>query len=517
MEYYRLLATKKKDVHAAITLASLHSAGARGASQDLALAHKYYKIAADESSNLESCGQVGIRYLLGVGVEQDISQAYKYCSRGAPNDLHCKGNCDPSALNCWGLMYLRGVPYRLQRDVERAEKIFRKAKELGSVDAMYNLGMLKLGWMGEEKSDATLDIIASNDVEAIATAAVMSALENAPALKEKARKDIKNSELNKAYHYFVSAAKQGHIQSMHRAGMMLKPGVTSLEGNCNLALHYFKSVATQGPAMARLTRAAYKEYLSGNYEQALRHYLVAAEAGIEIAQSNAAFLLERGFCLGLDPISCASASLRLWKAASHQGNAEASLKVGDVHYYGKHREKSHPRYSFSELYSKWKKNLIGLIRVKLLGEKDKALFSNSNYHNKNETVLLNERKSDFEVAANFYRKAADAANPRANFNMGYMHQWGIGLKQDFPLAKRYYDFAGNFVEAEVPVYLALQSMKLHQWLIKFMVTHNISSVEKKVRVLLKHLVRLDTILIFAMLYLCSFLINKHRRRLRNQG
>ena len=88
-----------------------------------------------------------VRYLLGVGVEQDISQAYKYCSRGAPNDVHCKGNCDPSALNCWGLMYLRGVPYRLQWDVG----IFRKAKELGSGDAMYNLGMLKLGWMGEEK------------------------------------------------------------------------------------------------------------------------------------------------------------------------------------------------------------------------------------------------------------------------------------------------------------------------------------------------------------------------------
>ena len=90
--------------------------------------------------------------------------------------------------------------------------------------------------------------------------------------------------------------------------MMLKPGVTSPEGNCNLALHYFKSVATQGSAMARLTRAAYKEYLSGNYEQALRHYVVATEAGIEISQSNATFLLERGFCLGLDPISCASAS-----------------------------------------------------------------------------------------------------------------------------------------------------------------------------------------------------------------
>lgn len=62
---------------------------------------------------------------------------------------------------------------------------------------------------GRRKSDATLDIVASNDLEAIAAAAAMSVIENAPALKEKARKD---SELNKAYHDFVSAAKQGHIQ-----------------------------------------------------------------------------------------------------------------------------------------------------------------------------------------------------------------------------------------------------------------------------------------------------------------
>jgi TPR repeat protein len=55
----------------------------------------------------------------------------------------------------------------------------------------------------------------------------------------------------------------------------------------------------------------------------------------EVAQSNAAMLLEQGVCGVLSPLQCERLALRYYKHASKQGNAEASLKVGDAYYYGK--------------------------------------------------------------------------------------------------------------------------------------------------------------------------------------
>eukprot|EP00980_Cylindrotheca_fusiformis_P025461 scaffold13761_cov49-Cylindrotheca_fusiformis.AAC.1 len=49
-----------------------------------------------------------------------------------------------------------------------------------------------------------------------------------------------------------------------------------------------------------------------------------------------------------------------------------------------------------------------------------------------------------------------------------MHEWGIGLKQDFPLAKRYYDLAGSghAPEASLAVQIALIAMSQHEAFVK---------------------------------------------------
>lgn len=42
------------------------------------------------------------------------------------------------------------------------------------------------------------------------------------------------------------------------------------------------------------------------------------------------------------------------------------------------------------------------------------------------------------------------------FNLGYMHEKGLGIKQDIYLAKRFYDMAAETSpDAQVPVFLAL--------------------------------------------------------------
>lgn len=56
-----------------------------------------------------------------------------------------------------------------------------------------------------------------------------------------------------------------------------------------------------------------------------------------------------------------------------------------------------------------------------------------------------------------HRMAADQQhNAQAMFNLGYMHEQGLGMKKDWHLAKRCYDSAAETsVDAKVPVSLAL--------------------------------------------------------------
>jgi len=58
---------------------------------------------------------------------------------------------------------------------------------------------------------------------------------------------------------------------------------------------------------------------------------------------------------------------------------------------------------------------------------------------------------------NLYRSSGDThSNPQALFNIGYMYQYGQGLKQDMHLAKRYFDKAvEGDQDAAIPVFLAL--------------------------------------------------------------
>lgn len=52
-------------------------------------------------------------------------------------------------------------------------------------------------------------------------------------------------------------------------------------------------------------------------------------------------------------------------------------------------------------------------------------------------------------------------NAQAMFNLGYMHEQGLGMKQDIHLAKRCYDLAAETSDdAKVPVAMALLKLQL---------------------------------------------------------
>lgn len=68
----------------------------------------------------------------------------------------------------------------------------------------------------------------------------------------------------------------------------------------------------------------------------------------------------------------------------------------------------------------------------------------------------------YKEAVDFYRRASDGRSAEASFQLGFMHQFGIGLPRDFHLAKRFYDLAGSSSrQAVLPALLAVISLGIH--------------------------------------------------------
>eukprot|EP00744_Colponema_vietnamica_P016525 GILI01023194.1.p1 GENE.GILI01023194.1~~GILI01023194.1.p1 ORF type:complete len:350 (+),score=53.21 GILI01023194.1:102-1052(+) len=198
--------------------------------------------------------------------------------------------------------------------------------------------------------------------------------------------------------------------------------------SCSVATQLLKTVAERGP-WGKLLKEAHSFYLDGQYDKSLLLYLHGAEMGMEVAQSNAAWMIDKGYgelshlhpptstrltssptshWTEGAPLGPFGRALKLWSAAAKQGNVEAEVKIGDYHYWG----------------------LAGM--------------------------------EDYEKAAAHYRLASEQRNPQAMFNLGYLHHRGIGVKRDLHLAKRYYDLASSTsAEAYAPVTLALILLYFH--------------------------------------------------------
>ena len=73
------------------------------------------------------------------------------------------------------------------------------------------------------------------------------------------------------------------------------------------------------------------------------------------------------------------------------------------------------------------------------------------------------------MAAHYYELAVSSReSARAHFNLGFLFEWGLGVKQDFPLAKRHYDLsmASHTRESDLPAVIALFTLSLHERIIK---------------------------------------------------
>lgn len=215
-----------------------------------------------------------------------------------------------------------------------------------------------------------------------------------------------------AYYYL------GEIHSAQAATPNMPPHVVS--SSCAMAVSFYKLVSERGVWDDDLLRDAEIAWMAGSdqsKETAMLKWWIAAERGFEIAQNNLAYVLDQDKSIlrltRFSPIvpsnDSAQLALTQWIRAAAQRNVDALVKVGDYYYHG-------------------------------LG------------------VSADESQaSRLEKAARYYQSASDTQmSALAMWNLGWMYENGVGVPQDFHLAKRHYDLAlETNSEAYLPVVLSL--------------------------------------------------------------
>ncbi|CAB1457897.1 unnamed protein product [Pleuronectes platessa] len=354
IQYYQFLA-EKGDVQAQVGLGQLHLHGGRGVEQNHQRAYDYFNQAAN-AGNTHAMAFLGKMYSEGSEyLPQNNETALQYFKKAS--DL---GN--PVGQSGLGMAYLygRGV----QVNYELALKYFQKAAEQGWVDGQLQLGTMYYNGIGVKR------------------------------------------DYKQALKFFNLASQAGHILAFYNLAQMHATG-TGVMRSCHTAVELFKNVCERGRWSERLM-TAYGSFKEGESDAALVQYLLLAEQGYEVAQSNVAFILDqKGIRIFTENETYPRALLH-WTRAAAQGYTVARIKLGDYHFYG---------------------------------------FGTD---------------VDYETAVIHYRLASEQQHSaQAMFNLGYMHEKGLGIKQDIHLAKRFYDMAAEASpDAQVPVFLALCKLGL---------------------------------------------------------
>ncbi|OAA81686.1 ubiquitin-protein ligase Sel1/Ubx2 [Akanthomyces lecanii RCEF 1005] len=356
------------------------------------------------------------------GLEKDFESALKYfflaASRYWKRDGRAtdgnKNGADKTAAEAAGFigrMYLRGDG--VAQNFDKAKAWFERGKSHGDAQSQWGLGMMLLNGLGIRRNIklATELLRTSADQDFAPAQVQMGRL----FLDQGNPEDVKT-----ANYLFELAARYANIEALYYLAEMTNHAV-GRERSCQLALTYYKAVAERAEPLVSQWSQANLAYELGNHDLAFLQYLMAAEQGFEKAQTNVAYMLDGKFgkmslvelLIGrqenkVSPMANANLALIEWTRSSRQSNVDSLVKMGDYYFYG-----------------------IGV-------EKDLA-----------KAVQCYSGASDYQQSA------------QALFNLGWMHENGVGLTQDFHLAKRYYDHALVInTEAYLPVTLSLLKLRI---------------------------------------------------------
>ncbi|XP_004363784.2 Sel1l protein [Capsaspora owczarzaki ATCC 30864] len=460
VEMYKALA-EQGDAEGHFGLGFLHSIGVGGITASQAVALVHYTFAA-LGGNPQAQMALGFRYMFGVGVEASCETAVEFYKQVAERVAHESSivrnyqmkerhrlsateneksfmssdfvqyyqynaeRGDVTAQGILGQIYYQG--HGVPQSFELARRYFEMAAANGDITSKAHLGQMHFLGQGVPQNnvtalkyfrEASAKVWKSDGNDGYGCHEPTTGMGVMSLYGYVLAKDT-----SMALQYFQQAAETGfaeaqlhlgnlyfrNVLAIYNLGVLYHAGVGTATASCDMAIAMYKNVAERGRS-SDVLEDAQALHSKGRESEAFLSFALASEIGFEIAQSNAAFLIESD-TLEEDYFRDDAAEARafmLYRRSALQGNGESRVKVGDFYYHGQG-----------------------------VGE-------------------------DLAMAATQYRLAAEQQhNPQAMFNIGYMYENGIGLPKDFHLAKRYYDLAlSKNEDAFYPATLALGKLYIH--------------------------------------------------------
>ncbi|KAJ7425358.1 hypothetical protein WISP_23837 [Willisornis vidua] len=267
--------------------------GQQGVAKNPEAAIEWYAKGAIETEDPVLIYDYAIVLFKGQGVKKNMKLALELMKKAAAKGL-------PQAVNGLGWYY-----HNFKRDYRKAAKHWLIAEELGNPDASYNLGVLYLDGIYPGVSGRNQTVAAR---------------------------------------YFYKAAQGGHIEGTLRCSQYYMTGnMEDFPRDPEKAVIWAKHIAEKNGYLGHVIRRALNAYLELSWHEALLHYVLAAETGIEVSQSNLAHICEERpihwYSLTLEKIR--KVILMEWDYDSIQvkerklaGFNRAYLKMGDFYYYG---------------------------------------------------------------------------------------------------------------------------------------------------------------------------------------
>ncbi|KAF2207321.1 hypothetical protein CERZMDRAFT_62945 [Cercospora zeae-maydis SCOH1-5] len=383
----------------------LHLQSSKG---DLKATFGLARLHYDGTRGLKRDAKVAKQYFM------DVAREYWTANNKVKKDVsHSTERLASKAAGYLGRMFLRGEGTK--QDFAKAKVWFSRGLANGDALCQYMLGVMYLEGHGVEP----------NIVKAADLFSAAADQDLAVAQTHLGTLFLDQGDTVVAAKYFELAARNSHIEAFYYLAEMNHKGI-GRDKSCGSAVVYYKIVVEKAEAIWSGLSEAVEAYDDGELGKAFMPYLMAAEQGSESAQANVAWLLDQSQTQPLwSPLNWLSSSasntkpmtgdaalaLVHWTRSAKQENVDALVKMGDYYLAG-------------------------------LGTAASA-----------------------ERAAQCYQAAAETLqSAQAMWNLGWMHENGIGIEQDFHLAKRFYDQAlETNHEAYLPVKLSLFKLRWRSW------------------------------------------------------
>uniref|UniRef100_A0A8C3WNX3 SEL1L family member 3 n=1 Tax=Catagonus wagneri TaxID=51154 RepID=A0A8C3WNX3_9CETA len=259
--------------------------GQQGVAKNPEAAVEWYAKGALETEDPALIYDYAIVLFKGQGVKKNRRLALELMKKAASKGLH-------QAVNGLGWYY-----HKFKKNYAKAAKYWLKAEEMGNPDASYNLGVLYLDGIfpGTPGRNHTL-----------------------------------------AGEYFHKAAQGGHIEGTLWCSLYYITGnLDTFPRDPEKAVVWAKHVAEKNGYLGHVIRKGLNAYLEGSWHEALLYYVLAAETGIEVSQTNLAHICEERPDLAKRYLGV-NCVWRYYNFSVFQINAPsfAYLKMGDLYYYG---------------------------------------------------------------------------------------------------------------------------------------------------------------------------------------